>query len=146
MQREDFNLWTVVGVFFLVLGAIGAVLPLLPTTPFVLVAAWCFARSSPRLHQWLLDSQLFGPILRNWEENRCVPLRAKITALVMMVGVGGTSLVFAVPAGWPRYGGLALIGIGCAVVLSLRTCRPDVDGCEGESPEAAPDPAGEALP
>ncbi len=142
MQREDFNLWTVVGVFFLVLGAIGAVLPLLPTTPFVLVAAWCFARSSPRLHQWLLATQMFGPMLRNWEENRCVPLRAKVTAVVMMVGVGGTSLVFAVPAGWPRYAGLALISVGCVVVLSLRTCP----AAAGDGRETAADPAGEALP
>lgn len=139
MQREEFNLWTLIGILFLVLGAIGAVLPLLPTTPFVLVAAWCFARSSPRLHRWLLDSQLFGPMLRNWEENRCVPLRAKITALVMMLGVGGTSLVFAVPAGWPRYAGLALIGVGCVVVLSLRTCTGSV------AAEAAGDGVGEAL-
>ena len=125
MQREDFNLWTLVGILFVVLGAIGAVLPLLPTTPFVLVAAWCFARSSPRLHRWLLDSRLFGPMLRDWEENRCVPLRAKITAVVMMVGVGGSSLLLAVPAGWPRWSGLGLVTVGCVVVLSLRTCsRP----------------------
>ena len=125
MQREDFNLWTLVGILFVVLGAIGAVLPLLPTTPFVLVAAWCFARSSPRLHRWLLESRLFGPMLRDWEENRCVPLRAKITAVVMMVGVGGSSLLLAVPAGWPRWSGLGLVTVGCVVVLSLRTCsRP----------------------
>ena len=124
MQRELWNVWTLIGILFVVLGAAGAVLPLLPTTPFILVAAWCFARSSPRLHRWLLSSKLFGPILRDWEAHRCVPLRAKIVALVMMVGVGGTSLVFAVPAGWPRWGGLALISIGCIVLLSLRTCPP----------------------
>lgn len=146
MQRESFNLWTLVGLFFVLLAGLGVVLPLLPTTPFVLVAAWCFARSSPRLHAWLLDSQLFGSILRNWEENRCVPLRAKVTAVVMMVGVGGSSLVFAIPAGWPRYAGLALIGVGCLVVLSLRTCPAVVDDPPEPGREAAPDPAGEALP
>ena len=132
MQRDWFNPWTLLGVFFVALGALGAVLPLLPTTPFILVAAWCFARSSPRMHRWLLDSALFGPIVRNWEENRCVPWRAKITALVMMLGVGGSSILFAVPPGWPRWVGLGLIAIGSVVVLSLRTC---------EACEAAAEPA-----
>ena len=85
MQREDFNLWTLVGILFVVLGAIGAVLPLLPTTPFVLVAAWCFARSSPRLHRWLLESRLFGPMLRDWEENRCEIGRASCRERVFPV-------------------------------------------------------------
>ena len=122
MARAGSRVWTAVGVLFLVLGALGAILPLLPTTPFILVSAWCFARSSPRMHAWLLSSGTFGPILRNWEANRCVPLRAKITALVMMIGVGGTSIVFAVPPGWPRIAGGALIAVGAVVVLSLRTC------------------------
>lgn len=126
MERRGSRVWTAVGVFFLVLGALGAVLPLLPTTPFVLVSAWCFARSSPRMHAWLLSSGVFGPILRNWEANRCVPRRAKITALVMMLGVGGTSIVFAVPPGWPRVAGLALIAVGSVVVLSLRTCSAEL--------------------
>ena len=128
MQRDWFNPWTLLGSFFVMLGAAGAVLPLLPTTPFILVAAWCFARSSPRMHRWLLESALFGSIVRNWEQNRCVPLRAKITALVMMLGVGGSSILFAVPPGWPRWSGLGLIAIGSVVVLSLRTCQ----GCDGE--------------
>ena len=128
MQRDWFDPWTLLGSFFVMLGAAGAVLPLLPTTPFILVAAWCFARSSPRMHRWLLESALFGPIVRNWEQNRCVPLRAKITALVMMLGVGGSSILFAVPPGWPRWSGLGLIAIGSVVVLSLRTCQ----GCDGE--------------
>ena len=140
MQRDWFNPWTLLGSFFVVLGAVGAVLPLLPTTPFILVAAWCFARSSPRMHRWLNESALFGPIVRNWEQNRCVPLRAKVTALVMMLGVGGSSILFAVPPGWPRWSGLGLIAIGSVVVLSLRTCQ----GCEGE--DAAGRAAAERAP
>ena len=132
MHRELWNVWTLIGILFVILGAIGAVLPLLPTTPFILVAAWCFAKSSPRLHRWLLESNLFGPILRNWETNRCVPLRAKIVAVVMMVGVGGSSLVFAVPAGWPRWTGLGLITVGCVVVLSLRTCSAELPAAPHE--------------
>jgi hypothetical protein len=57
------NPWSILGVFFLLIGGVGVVLPLLPTTPFVLVAAACFARSSPGMHAWLLGSRVFGPVI-----------------------------------------------------------------------------------
>ena len=58
------------GILFLALGVAGVVLPVLPTTPFVLLAAWFFARSSEKWYQWLLNSELFGPAIANWEEKR----------------------------------------------------------------------------
>jgi len=107
---------------FLVLGGVGVVLPLLPTTPFILLAAACFARSSPRMHRWLLDSELFGPMLRDWEANHCVSFKVKLLALSMMAVVGGTSIWFFVPTGWPRLAGSGLVALGCLTVLSLKTC------------------------
>ncbi len=68
-----------VGVAFL-----GIVLPLLPTTPFVLLAAWCFARSSKRLHRWLREHRWFGEPLRSWEDHRAVPPRTKRWAMVLV--------------------------------------------------------------
>ena len=115
-------LWITLGLFFLLLGGIGVVLPLLPTTPFVLLAAACFARSSPRMHGWLLQSELFGPMLRDWDENKCVSRKVKWLAISMMIVVGGVSILFFVPAGWPRVAGLVLLGLGCLTVLKLRTC------------------------
>lgn len=115
-------LWVSLGLLFLLLGGIGVVLPLLPTTPFVILAAACFARSSPRMHGWLLRSELFGPMLRDWEKNKCVSGRVKTLALSMMVVVGGISIVFFVPAGWPRLASLGLLGLGCLTVLRLKTC------------------------
>jgi uncharacterized membrane protein YbaN (DUF454 family) len=114
--------WIILGLIFLLIGAVGVVLPLLPTTPFVLLAAACFARSSPRMHRWLLSSELFGPLLRDWEANRCVSYRVKQLALFMMAVIGGISIWFFVPAGWPRLAGLGLVGLGCLTVLSLKTC------------------------
>lgn len=114
--------WIALGVLFLLLGGIGVVLPLLPTTPFVILAAACFARSSPRMHGWLLRSELFGPILVDWENSKCVSRRVKTLALFMMAVVGGISIVFYIPAGWPRFIGLVLIGLGCLTVLKLKTC------------------------
>jgi len=116
------NPWSIIGVLLLLVGAVGVVLPLLPTTPFVLAAAACFAKSSPRMHAWLLASRVFGPVISNWESKKCIPLRAKLLALTMMTAVGGTSVLFFVPPGWPRLAGVGLIVLGCLVVLPLKVC------------------------
>ena len=115
-------LWITLGLLFLLLGGIGIVLPLLPTTPFVILAAACFARSSPKLHGWLLRSELFGPILRDWERNKCLSPKIKALAISMMTVVGGISVLFFVPAGWSQMAGLGLLGLGCLAVLKLKTC------------------------
>ena len=78
------GLFMVMGTVFLGLGVLGAVLPILPTTPFVLVAAWCYARGSVRLHRWLLSTRMFGPLIRRWQADRSITLRSKIVATVMM--------------------------------------------------------------
>jgi len=72
------------GLMFVGLGLAGVFLPLLPTTPFLLLAAGCFARSSPAFHDWLLTHRLLGPYIRDWERDRSIPLMAKVTAVAMM--------------------------------------------------------------
>lgn len=84
----------VAGLVFLGLGALGVFLPLLPTTPFVLLAAACFSRSSRRLHGWLLDHRLFGPVLRDWDRYGAIALRVKVVATVMMVGLVSYPVLF----------------------------------------------------
>ena len=116
------NLYILLGFFFVSLAGLGFVLPVLPGTPFLLLAAWCFARSSEKWHQWLLQSELFGPVIQNWEENRCISLRAKITALLSMFLVGGASIVFGVDDPWLRALAVLLILIGTLTVLSIKTC------------------------
>jgi uncharacterized membrane protein YbaN (DUF454 family) len=76
--------YNVAGVLAVVLGVLGIFLPLLPTTPFLLLASWCFARGSTRLHRWLLSHPWFGDYLRNFEAGRGIPLRAKIVATVLL--------------------------------------------------------------
>lgn len=73
------------GWLAIVLGTLGIVLPLLPTTPFVLLAAWCFARSSPRFHHWLLWRSPFGRYLRHWQRHRAMPPGAKGRATVLII-------------------------------------------------------------
>lgn len=78
MKRQ---LYLVGGYTALALGSIGAFLPLLPTVPFVILAAFCFARSSPKLEAWLLDHEIFGIHIRNWREQRAITKRGKRAAL-----------------------------------------------------------------
>ena len=75
----------IAGLFFVALAFIGAFLPLLPTTPFLLVAAACFAKSSPRMHKMLLANKVFGPMIYHWEQSRSIPKRAKIVSLSSIV-------------------------------------------------------------
>ncbi|MCD2341801.1 YbaN family protein [Ideonella azotifigens] len=77
-------LWLLAGGLSLLLGVIGIFLPLLPTTPFVLLAAWCFSKGSERWEHWLVTHRHLGPIVRDWRATRAVPLRAKQLATVMM--------------------------------------------------------------
>lgn len=78
-------IWLVCGVIALATGIVGIVLPLLPTTPFILLTAYCFSRGSVRYEHWLLTHPRFGPMVRDWRDSRAVPLRAKQLAWVMMV-------------------------------------------------------------
>ncbi len=77
----------------LILGVIGIFLPLLPTTPFVLLAAYCFSKSSPRLHHWLIHQPRLGPMIQNWEQQGSISQSAKITATVLMIGLFSFSLL-----------------------------------------------------
>ncbi len=104
------TLYLAAGIFFVVLGLIGVVLPLLPTTPFLLLAAFFFSRSSERFHQALLNNRYFGQIIRDWEEGGVIPFKAKTLSTTMMVLMVGYPLLFR-----PFHGGLKAVVV--AVVL-----------------------------
>ncbi|AQA18049.1 hypothetical protein BST95_07140 [Halioglobus japonicus] len=123
MKRQ---LYKPLGFLFLGLALAGIVLPVLPSTPFVLLAAWFFARSSEKWHQRLMASELFGPMIRNWEEQRCISQRSKAIAILSMLAAGGASIAFAMESTTLRVGTALLMAIGATVVLSLRTC-PNCD-------------------
>jgi uncharacterized membrane protein YbaN (DUF454 family) len=114
------SIWLALGGVFLGLGLLGVVLPVLPTTPFLLLAAGCFARSSPRLHRWLLAHPTFGPPIRNWEENGAISRPAKRLAVGSMAAVFAISLVLGLSWKVLLAQGL-LIAVGCTFILT----RPD---------------------
>lgn len=117
--------WSVLGLAFVGLGAVGIVIPGLPTTPFLLLAAACFARGSAKLESWLLADPLFGPLIKEFRANRAVSLRAKALALTFMWVFVGYALGPGLPEGAlvPRIVvGIAAL-LGTAYLLSLRTSR-----------------------
>ncbi|MEM6709691.1 MAG: YbaN family protein [Pseudomonadota bacterium] len=91
-------LYLIGGWLCLGLGFLGALLPLLPTTPFVLLAAYCFARSSPTWHRWLLTHRLFGPLILDWQTHRALRRGAKWSASGACGLVLALSLLIGVPA------------------------------------------------
>ncbi|HEY6913070.1 MAG TPA: YbaN family protein [Paludibacter sp.] len=78
------NILSILGFISLGLGIIGAFLPLLPTTPFILLSAALFAKSSEKMHKWLYNHRIFGEILRDFNENKTIPLYAKVISISMM--------------------------------------------------------------
>jgi uncharacterized membrane protein YbaN (DUF454 family) len=82
------------GWMSLLLGFVGIFLPLLPTTPFALLAAYFFSQSSKKLHSWLLRQKSLGPLIYSWEKHGVIPIRAKILATVMMTILFSYSLIF----------------------------------------------------
>ncbi|MGR3712821.1 MAG: YbaN family protein [Shimia sp.] len=86
-------IWLIFGLISLGLGLIGVVLPLLPTVPFMLLAAFCFARSSDRMHNWLLTHKVFGPMIEDWNRSGAISPTAKKAATLSIVLVFGISLI-----------------------------------------------------
>lgn len=107
------TLYFIAGMLSLGLGIIGAVLPLLPTTVFVILAAFCFSRSSKRFHQMLLNNKLFGPMIAQWEAHGVIPLKAKCLASTMMLVMVSYPLFFKQLPIW------AVIGVIATVVIAL---------------------------
>ncbi|WGY46458.1 MULTISPECIES: YbaN family protein [unclassified Vibrio] len=107
----------VVGVLSVCLGVLGIILPLLPTTPFILLASACFFRSSPRFHRWLHEHSLFGPIIINWQQNKAVSKQVKQRGCVFIVLSFALSIAV-VPHLWLK--SLLLVGLVVLIIVFLR--------------------------
>ncbi|MEL5893146.1 YbaN family protein [Bacteroides sp. GD17] len=120
----------IVGTVSLALGIIGIFVPLLPTTPFLLLTAALYFRGSPRLYQWLLNHKYFGTYIRNFRENKAIPLRAKVISLLLMWGTMLYCIFFLIPLTWIKVL-LLLVAAGVTWhILSFKTLRNDSKGSE----------------
>ena len=110
-------LFLTLGWLFFVLGIVGALLPVMPTAPFILLAAGCWARSSRRFHFWLINHKFFGKFVRDWENNHAVPFYAKWLATIMMA-ISTSMLFYRLPADmmWMAWA-VAAVCSGVAVYL-----------------------------
>ena len=118
------RLWLVaLGHLCIALAVIGAILPVMPTTVFVIVAAWCYARGSPRFHRWLSENPVFGPVVRNWEANRAMSRRAKVLAIGMIVATFSLTIGFAIHPLWLKVL-LTTLGVGLiGLILWIKTAE-----------------------
>lgn len=103
------------GFVALLLGLLGVFLPILPTTPFILLAAFCFGKGSARFHQWLLNHHLTGPLIRDWYEHQSLRPRVKYWAYLLIVFSFSIS-VMVIQAVWLK---LALAGLGLLFLMVL---------------------------
>lgn len=94
----------------LALGVLGAFLPLLPTVPFLLLAAFCFSKGSDTLHDWLLNHEKFGPPIKEWRAHGAIATRFKFMAMLFILGSVGLSLLYGVPT------------LGLVVQISILSC------------------------
>jgi uncharacterized membrane protein YbaN (DUF454 family) len=120
------------GSISLVLGVIGIFLPGLPTTPFLLLTAALYYRSSDRFYNWLINHKVLGEYIRNFRENKAIPKRVKIWSIVLLWVTISTSAYFFIPYWWAR---LLMLGIAVGVtihILSFKTlpAKNDLGACE----------------
>lgn len=125
------TLYLVFGFLFVAIGAVGVVLPLLPTTPFLILAAFCFSRGSEKWHRWLLSNPTFGPSIRDWESHGIIRLPAKRLA-TLLIAVSFTSLWFAIGA--PVWAKLCMVSVGALVLVFIWT-RPSVPRVVRDAPK-----------
>lgn len=120
-------LWLSIGALSLVLGLVGSVLPLLPTTPFILLAAFCFANSSPRFHLWLVEHPAFGPPIRDWRLHGAISRGAKLAGTLAMAAAFLLSALFRLDAVILIIQALVMAGV--LAFLWTRPTAGKFDGC-----------------
>jgi uncharacterized membrane protein YbaN (DUF454 family) len=113
-------LWLLAGLTSVAIAGVGLVLPLLPTTPFLLIAAFAFARSSVRLHNWLREHRNFGPLINNWQRDGSIDPKAKRIAIIVILMAPLAAWLFGAPF-WIIACQIVVLGAAAAFILT----RPD---------------------
>jgi uncharacterized membrane protein YbaN (DUF454 family) len=115
------QLFIALGLLCVGLAMVGIFLPILPTTPLLLVAVACFARSSERLHAWILSNRTFGPLIIHWQESKSMPRRTKFYAIVMILIVGGVSVLFIIDSAELKIAVAVLLLVPLITILRIKS-------------------------
>ena len=127
-MQEDLKRYLLISLGWLsvILGAIGALLPVIPTTPFLILSLACFSKSSPRFHKMLVDNKWFGPALTQWEQNKTISRHIKFRAMALVIVSFGGSIAIL----WGRNGlQLMLVAIGLIAlwfIYQLKESEPPI--------------------
>lgn len=111
------------GILFVTLGVVGIVVPLLPTTPFLLLASACFLRGSPKLHDWLVNHATFGAILRDWQQHKCIAKKIKLRGAIFICCSFSLSIVM-VQSFWLKIALLTLFLVIFTLFLRIPVRQP----------------------
>lgn len=123
MKRMWKGVLIAAGTLFTGLGLVGMFVPLLPTTPLLLLAAFCYARSSERFYHWLMTNRIFGDYIRNYREGRGITLKHKVMALTLLWATIGYAAWFLVQPWWGK-AGLVAIAVGVTIhLVSVKTLK-----------------------
>ena len=123
----------VFGCLNVVIGAVGLVIPGLPTTIFLIIALWAFSQSNDRFHKWLYNHRLFGPIIQNWASHGIIPRKAKVLAVATMTFSWCMIAYYSVYWIWPFAAGILMILVG-VYILTRPSFREIVDRCDQTVP------------
>lgn len=117
-------LFFVLGFLFLGLAFVGFALPMVPGLFFLMVSAGCFARSSQRWHNWLLNSKWLGPMIKDWQKHRRISWTSKIVAIVGTIVFGGYSIYAVIDTTWLQWTAVFFMTTGIAIIASLNSRMP----------------------
>ena len=109
------------GTFFIGVGIVGIFIPILPTTPFLLISAALYARSSKRFYNWLINNKIFGRYIKNYREGKGIPLKLKIFTIAFLWITIGCSTIFAIDIFWVR---VILVVIAIGVTIHIISIKP----------------------
>jgi uncharacterized protein len=120
------------GIISLILGIIGAVLPIVPTTPFAILAAYLFSKSSPRMHHWILNLKYLGPRIKEWEVHKVISPMSKFASIVTIFAMISSTFFFVRTYMWAKVC-MVLVAVGVSAFIWAQKSHPDIEDEESST-------------